>query len=233
MALALLTWTIPAIIGIIIWIFLSSKNRIRNQTNVKYIGSNGEGIWKSPLAWQIAGFMGLQSFIFYVTISWLPEILYSRGLSLDTAGWMLEFTQFIGLPINFLVPILAGKMASQRSIAVALPFMTFCGYGGLLLSDSFAMMVVSITLFGFGLAGTFSLALAFLAIWAKNSMQAAELSGMAQSLGYIFAAFGPIFIGYLFDFTKTWTVSLIAISIICLFIMVFGLAAGRNRYVLD
>ncbi|RDW15426.1 CynX/NimT family MFS transporter [Oceanobacillus chungangensis] len=231
--LALLTWIIPVIIGIIIWIFLSNKNEIHNQTNVKYIGTSGKGMWQSPLAWQIACFMGLQSFIFYVTISWLPEILYSRGVSLETAGWMLAFTQFIGLPINFLIPILAGKMVSQRGIAIAMPLFTFLGYSGLLLSDSYALMIIGIILIGFGLAGTFSLALAFLAIRAKNPVHAAELSGMAQSLGYLFAAVGPIFIGYLFDFTASWTAPLIAIIIISIFIMLFGLGAGRNKYVLD
>ena len=230
--LALLIWALPVIIGIIIWIVLS-KNHGKNQTEVKYLRSSGKAMWRSSLAWQIACFMGLQSFLFYVTISWLPEILHASGVSLATAGWMLAFTQFIGLPASFLVPIIAEKLASQRGLAVLMPLLSLIGYGGLLLSNSYVVVIISIIFIGLGLSGMFALALSFLSIRARTPMQAAELSGMAQSLGYILAAVGPIFIGYLSDFTNGWTIPLIAIMIVTVLVMLFGFGAGRNKYVLD
>ena len=48
--------------------------------------------------------MGVQSFLFYITISWLPEILHDCGSSVSASGWMLSFIQLIGLPISFLSP---------------------------------------------------------------------------------------------------------------------------------
>lgn len=66
---------------------------------------------------------------------------------------------------------------------------------------------------------------------ARNGRQAGALSGMAQSVGYIFAAIGPLFIGLLFDITQAWSAPIIAIIVVCLLMMVAGLGAGRNKFV--
>jgi CP family cyanate transporter-like MFS transporter len=92
-------------------------------------------------------------------------------------------------------------------------------------------MIIGIALIGFGLSGTFSLALSFLGLRARNARQASQLSGMAQSLGYIFAAVGPMLIGYIYDFSEKWTVPIITLIIIVLLTAFFGYRAGQDRYV--
>ncbi|MFC4023539.1 CynX/NimT family MFS transporter [Oceanobacillus longus] len=230
---ALLLWTIPVMIGIIVWSYLSRKESKKNQTEIKFIQSADNQIWRSPLAWQVAAFMGFQSFLFYVTISWLPAILHDSGFSMATAGWMLSFTQIIGLPASFLVPMIAEKFKSQRGIVLVLTLSSFVGYGGLLLGTSYAVMLISILLIGVALAGSFALALTFLGMRARTPKQAAELSGMAQSIGYLLAAIGPIVIGYLYDLTNAWTVPLIMIMFVSILVFLFGMGAGQNKYVLD
>ncbi len=44
------------------------------------------GIWRSPLAWQVTLFLGINSLVYYVIIGWLPAILISRGYSEAQAG---------------------------------------------------------------------------------------------------------------------------------------------------
>ena len=44
--------------------------------------------------------------------------------------------------------------------------------------------------------------------------QAAELSGMSQSIGYVLAAVGPLFIGYLYDLTHLWDTPIITLIIV-------------------
>jgi CP family cyanate transporter-like MFS transporter len=175
--------------------------------------------------------MGFQSFLFYVTISWLPEILHSQGLSMDTAGWLLSFTQIVGLPSSFFIPVLAGRFRSQILIAFTLSLCAIVGYVGLLLSSSLPILIVSIILIGITLGGSFPLALSYIGLRARNAHQAAELSGMAQSIGYILAAFGPLFIGYLYDQTHMWTIPLITLIVVSFVVMLFGMMSGRNRYV--
>src|SRR5699024_5257811 len=114
--LTLLFWAIPSILGAVFWIYLALQSGKDKQKTI-YQNPTGSNIstpmWKSTLAWQIAFYMGLQSFLFYTIISWLPEILHSSGLNMTTAGWMLSFAQVIGLPASFVVPILAERATSQ------------------------------------------------------------------------------------------------------------------------
>src|SRR2546422_645671 len=36
-------------------------------------------VYRYPLAWQVTGFMGLQSLLYYAALSWLPTIFQDRG----------------------------------------------------------------------------------------------------------------------------------------------------------
>ncbi len=235
--ISLLIWTIPVILAMIVWVYLRVKaQNIQKKTDseqIKYADSSSKKIWRSPLAWQIAVFMGLQSFLFYVTISWLPEIMYAKGLSMETSGWMLSFTQFIGLPASFIVPVLAEKLKSQRSIITVLALSFFLGYFGLLLGSNFIIIIISSIFIAFPLSGFFSLALTLLGMRARTSKDAADLSGMAQSVGYVLAAIGPIFVGFLFDLFGNWNFPIIAILLIVIILYVFGLLIGKERYVYD
>lgn len=231
---AMVVWVIPAVLGIITWIYLSIKNKQQQaSTNVTADreANKRNNIWSSPLAWQIACYMGFQSCWFYITISWLPEILYAYGVDMSTGGWMLSIAQFIGVPFSFIVPVIAEKFASQRGIIVVLGLLGVGGYCGLLFGSSYFTMVVSIIAIGIPLGGNFALALTLLGMRAKNAEEASDLSGMAQSLGYVLAAIGPLLIGYMYDVTQVWDVPLVTLIFIAVLYILFGLGAGRNRYV--
>lgn len=227
---ALIVWGIPTIIAILVWIVLLRLNPAKGKA-IKSVSVSAKQIWRSPLAWKIALFMGFQSSLFYITMSWLPEILYNYGISRGTAGWLLSFTQIVGVPASFLVPILAGRLRSQVWIAFALGMCSIVGYGGLWMGSSYSIMILSIILIGIALGGNFPLALSYIGIRARNGNQAAELSGMAQSTGYMLAAIGPILIGYLYDMTQVWTIPLITLIVISGLVMTFGMLSGRDKYV--
>lgn len=233
--LSLLSWGILAVLGIIVWLFVikseshvpSSKVTLSSSTPID------ESILKSPLAWQVTFFMGMQSFVFYVTISWLPEMMQSFGFSVITAGWLVSYAQFIGLPATFLAPFFAEKFSNQQGIVLAIGGLMTMGFIGLLIGGPLSVIVFWVTLIGFASGGSISLSLALLGMRAQNAEQAGLLSGMAQSIGYVFAAIGPLFIGLLFDITTQWTLPLIAMIVVSLLMTMAGLGAGRNKYVGD
>lgn len=230
---ALLIWTIPAFIGVCVWGFLMKRSDRHRETGIRYVTKSDGRMWRSPLAWQIALYMGLQSSLFYITISWLPEILFDLGMAKSTAGWLLSYTQLIGMPASFIVPVLAGRMKTQAPIVLTLGTSAVIGFMGLLFGTSFPVLLISTTLIGIPLGGSFALALTFLALRARHAKHAAALSGMAQSIGYLIAAAGPIFIGYLYDVTNEWTYPLVTLICITVLVMVFGVRAGQDRFVLD
>jgi len=227
---ALGIWAIPATLAIGIMLYLQKFDREKGETSVE--SSNGTGnVWKSPLAWQVALFFGFQSFLFYVTISWLPEILVSKGASAEEAGWLLSFLQLIGLPGSFLIPVIAGRLKNQKSIAFLLGFLTALGYGLLFVSTGKFWIIVSLIVIGFPLNGAFALGLLFLALRVRNSQESSQLSGMAQSFGYLVSAIGPILIGSLYDATQNWSMPIITLVITSMMVGVIGMAAGRNKYI--
>lgn len=230
---ALGVWIIPAFAGIAIWIYLVKKRTSADDVRVEYIPIDDGRLWRSPLAWQVAIFLGLQAFSYNALMTWLPQILMDDGVSGGTAGWMLSFNQLIGLPASFLIPVIAGKFKTQRGIILILTVLAFIGYIGLLKGGSYELMVGSIVLLGVAYGGLFPLSLAFLGMRASSPLEAAKLSGMAQAIGYALAAVGPILIGALVDTTGTWTYSILVLILITILTAVVGFGAGRNRVVSD
>lgn len=228
---ALGVWVFPAFIAIGIWMYFVKYRKSADDVEMYYVRANDLNMWRSPLAWQVAIFFGLQAFSYNALMTWLPEILIEYGAESRSSGWMLSFNQIIGLPASLLIPIIAGKLKSQRSIIIILCILAFGGYIGLLIGDGYNMMVVSVALLGVAYGGLFPLSLIFLGLRAKNALEAAKLSGMAQAVGYLLAAVGPILLGTLLDVTGTWSYSLYTLLGVTVLIAVIGLGAGRDRVV--
>ena len=187
-------------------------------------------LWRSPLAWMITVFMGVQSLFFYVLIAWLPEIMTSRGLSEDSAGWMLSLFQIAALPVSFIVPIVAGRMKNQRSLVIIMTILLFVSLGGLYFGGNTFISLWTVLL-GIGGGFAFSLAMIFLSLRTKDAHDASSLSGMSQSVGYLLAATGPILFGSLHDITASWTLPLLLLLVVSALLFISGLGASKNRTV--
>ena len=68
---------------------------------------------------------------------------------------------------------------------------------------------------------------------ARDHHGASALSGMAQSVGYLMAAAGPVLFGALHSATDAWLLPLLLVVAILIGQGWAGLAAGRERYVLE
>ncbi|MBO1582516.1 MFS transporter [Bacillus sp. XF8] len=227
---ALGCWGILSLLTIFFWL-----SQLRNchksmdflQTEKKI---NSINLWRSKLAWNVTLFMGAQSLIFYTVIAWLPEILESKGLGINEGGWMLSLMQLSMLPVTFIVSILAGRLGKQHVLVIVSVTLLMAGlfgilYGGPLLIPLWIIMI------GVGVGVAFSLAMMFFSLRTKNIHEAAELSGMAQSLGYLLAAIGPILFGWLHDITHNWTTPLLMLIFTSIIIFITGMSAGKNVYV--
>jgi MFS transporter, CP family, cyanate transporter len=174
--------------------------------------------------------MGLQSLSYYVTLTWLPEILQAEGVDAARAGWLLGLSQAVAIVTMFSAPIIAGRQSSQRGIVAVAVSVSGAGALGLLVAGS-AASILWVVLLGLGQGASFSLALTFLALRASDSRYAAALSGMAQSIGYLLAAAGPILFGVLRDATGAWKVPLVLLLAITVCLLIAGLGAGRDAHV--
>ncbi|MDM0049877.1 MFS transporter [Variovorax sp. J22R115] len=184
-----------------------------------------ESVWRSSLAWQVAGYLGLTCFIHFAAIAWLASLLHDAGYSSARAGTLHGWMQLAGaVPAMLLVPLLQ-RLPDQRWLAVASPALSGCALVGLLALPAWAGFWVFA--FGMGMGAALILSLAFVGLRAGTQQVAASLSGMSQCIGYLMAAVGPIFVGVLHEFAGNWTAPLVACVVLCIVMCALGASVGR------
>ncbi|MFP2769904.1 CynX/NimT family MFS transporter [Oceanisphaera sp. KMM 10153] len=214
-------WAILPLLSLLFWLpMLGVKGVGRPQNPVRV------SLWRDRLAWSITLYMGLQSFYFYSMATWLPKILLENGLDAHEAGTATALINLVSIPFNLLVPILAAKMSNQRLLVLGTFIVSFVGIAGLWWQPAAAPLLWA-TLIGMGCGSALSLALSFFVLRAANTAQATALSAMAQSIGYLLAALGPVSLGLLRDVGGDWQWALLLMLVLQLAQFAFGWSAAR------
>ncbi|ADY57320.1 major facilitator superfamily MFS_1 [Syntrophobotulus glycolicus DSM 8271] len=217
------------LIALLIW--LPQLRKHHHSAVSREADSPAASIWRSSLAWKVSLFLGLQSFLFYCVVAWLPAILQGYGISTATAGWMLTFYQICAIPASFIAPVFADRYSDQRGITAIVCLIYLSGMLIFLFGGGFSLLVLGIALIATGSGASISLAFTFIGLRTTSGRQASELSGMSQSVGYLLAAAGPALLGFLFDRFQTWTPSMILWVAATALLLYFGICAGKDRYV--
>lgn len=210
---ALDAWLLPAVLALAAWLAL----RLRQghlPASAGAAAGPAVSVWRNKLAWAISGFMGLQSLVFYTFSAWLPSILAWRGAGAAQAGYYAMLFQLAALPAIFCVTALSARMQNPRRLIASVTLLSFGGMACLwLLPAAQALWVFAI---GFGVAGTFTLCLLLFVQRTDSAAEAASLSGMAQTAGYLLAAAGPVGAGWLFEATQSWDAALAVMTLLML-----------------
>lgn len=218
-ALAILT-----VIAIIFWFPQLTHNSKPNDTSDDQSSTN---LWHKGLAWQVSLYLGLGSFFTYTMTAWLPSLLIQSGYHSEEAGVIHGVFQIgTALPGIFLIPLVA-KLYDQRLPAFGICSVAgFCSVG-LWLFPQYSY--VWSLLLGLCSGAWFILGLSFISFRTKNPAQATSLSGMAQFIGYLLAAVGPMLAGYLHGIQNDWGEMMIMIVVICSTSAFIGLFVGKRR----
>ncbi|EXJ12940.1 MULTISPECIES: CynX/NimT family MFS transporter [Nitrincola] len=218
-------WAILPLIGVLFWLPMLKLKKAG-----KASASARATLWKDPIAWSITLYMGLQSFYFYAIATWLPKIFMESGLDPESAGTAASLINMVSIPFNLMIPILAARMRSQVPLALLVFIASFSGIAGLYWSAASAPYLWA-SLMGVGAGCSLSLALTLFILRTQNALQATALSAMAQSVGYMIAASGPVMLGAIRDFSVDWQYALLLMMILQVFQLGFGLYASRPGYV--
>ncbi|HEY1675158.1 MAG TPA: MFS transporter [Streptosporangiaceae bacterium] len=219
-------WGLPAMAAALMWI-----TQLRYGPPPRPAASVAPaGVYRYPLAWQVTAFMGLQSLLYYAAVSWLPELFRDRGDSAGTAGVLLAVMGLGNLLTSLLTPVLAHHFADQRVIVVPAVVVTAAGLAGALWAPV-GSAVFWVLILGAAQGAALGLGIFFTVARAPDPGTAASLGSMAQSVGYLVSAAGPLAVGFLRAATGSWTVPIVLLLAICAVELIVGLLAGRDRMI--
>ena len=179
-----------------------------------------ENILKSKDVWAIIIFGGLQSLLFYTSMTWLPTIAISAGLSNKDAALLASIFSLISIPFSMTVPSLTTRLSDGHR-RIMLTIISIAGMMGIAMllypANNFLYWLVVHLLIGTACSALFPYLMVCFSLKTSSPEKTAQLSGLAQTGGYILAAFGPTLFGYSFDLFQSWipaVLALLAVDII-------------------
>jgi CP family cyanate transporter-like MFS transporter len=212
-------WAVPAAVAAAVWLL----RRQRATSEPEPERTDRAPAWRSPAAWQLTAVMGLQSTTFYIMVAWLPSVATSHGASAALGGWYLFAYQAIGILAGLGLPTVLHRAGTARAgVLVSVPLVVAC-LGIITLPAALPAWVL---LAGISSGSALVYALTRISLAGRTSAHATRLSGMAQSVGYLLAASGPVVVGWLRDTTGSWTPALAFVAVLA---AVQGTAAALRR----
>jgi CP family cyanate transporter-like MFS transporter len=221
---ALLSWVGLMALALVAWI--PQLRPSQNQNPAALVP--GKNVWKSTLAWQITGFMGAQSVMYFTMITWLPDLLIARGMTPVQAGMALFYMQLISLIGTFFAPNLLMRLPQQSGVILAVGIGYLIGYGALFIHHEL-LTFAALTVIGIGSGASLSIAYTLISMRTAEALTTSRLSGMVQSAGYVLAALGPLVFGICLDVFGNWNLLIWFLLAMTVQFIVLGMPAGRDK----
>jgi MFS transporter, CP family, cyanate transporter len=218
-------WAIPSCLALAVWL---PRARRRRAADASY-HVPWRAVTRHPTAWAVAVFFGLQAMSFYAVLAWLPTLLREHGVDADAAGLLLAVEAAIQAPVALAVPLLVGRLRSSAAWVVGAAVLVVVGLSGLITQG--ISPLVSVVVLGIGQGTSFALALNFFVLRAASPLTTAALAAMAQSVGYVITAMGPLVVGALRDLTGGWTVPVVTLAALTIPQAYAGVRAWEGRQI--
>lgn len=219
----LMVWAIPAALVAVVWFAR------RDEPAETFLGPPPErgSHLRSPIAWAVTAFMGLQSLTFYLIITWMPSIELDRGVGAESAAMHLLLYQLVGAPFGLVVSWLLHRTGRYRLVTMLTSAPMLLGACGLVLTDGSALWWLLLA--APGSAGALSVAFLLMAHHGADARGAAGLSAMANAGGYLLAAAGPFAAGVLHEWTSSWMPALIILVVAAVLQVLVAVPATGGR----
>ena len=196
-----LVWSIPAVLGAILWWTLSRKTLVLSKDHKP--GEVSKGNFTQLLMNRnlllVASLFLIHQFFFNNWSGWAPALLLSRGATAELAGLISSITLWVGIPTGILMPRLFQKLESKKSVLWISSLTTTLVAGGALgmnLASSWVIMVLA----GVAITSRFIILMTLLVEFV-SAEEVGAASGLMLSIGYVGGIVGPLIGGYTFDLT--------------------------------
>ena len=149
---------------------------------------------------------GIQSLLYYGTISWLPDVYIEHGWSETSAGSLIAVLHLVGLAVGILIPWAADRVGSRRGQMVTVGAFGLAGFlGVVVLPDAAWLWAVAL---GIGLGGIFPLSLTLPVDVAREPAEVGAVAALMLLGGYLISGTGPVLLGLVRDATGDFGASM-------------------------
>lgn len=220
-------WALLALVTLGTWLpkYLAAKKTPRDRTTSARASFRSP--WTHPVGWHVSFFFAAHSLVFYALVDWYPSYAMSKGISEAQTGFHMLVYQVVAVSTNLGCATLMRRLRDQKLLGFVCGLALVIGTAGLLVAPGIALVWLICAGLGAGIAMVTSLSL--FALRTRDHQQAASLSGMAQFVGYLGAAAGPLLVGILHDVTNGWSAPLAFLVLISVAVAIFATLAGRHR----
>ena len=209
------SWSLLALLGALAWAPFTRRANPHSVAAVPVVpgGSPVPGVtattgtdaagrppWRHPTAWLLAGYLALQSWAFYSTVTWLAPTYVEQGWSPSAAGYLAAAFSGSQIVSGLLGPVLSDRVRDLRVLLVPFAVVGVGGSLGVWLAPDAAPWVWA-TVIGLGQGAAFSLGLVLLVRYASTPQASGRLSGMVFLCSYTVASVGPLTMGLIRDAT--------------------------------
>ena len=232
--LSLGAWAILTFCGLLFWLTRAlrsdnaSHERAAQSASVSRQARRAS-LWHNPVAWQLSAYMGVQSGVFYMSLTWLPTVEQAFGVDPVATGLHMFVLQVAAVVANLLAPALMRIGNDQRVAAILPGVLMLIGLVGIFAWPP--LMVLWVSVLGFGTGVSFVVALSLIAMRATSITTASRLSSIVQSIGYTIAALGLYVAGVVQGLSAPAVLGVI--SCMAVAVAVMGAYAGRDRVISD
>jgi len=214
-------WAVFAAIAFICWLpMLRYRHKAVAPASLVKIS-----LWKNVEAWWLALFFGCQSLMFYTGTAWVAKVFIDSGISEAEAATLLTLFNVFGIPAAFAAPLIYSKFRNKKLAMLCLHIPLIIAVPGFVFATAELPYLWAVCL-GLGQGSMISIALTLVGMRGADPQTSARLSGMAQSVGYLFAAIGPVLFGALHDLLGDWQVALYFLFVVVAIQICAAMRAG-------
>ncbi|MDB5530742.1 MAG: transporter [Devosia sp.] len=221
-AVALASWTGPALVASVIWLVASrpAAGDKRARASQGTVATKTITFWSSPRSWSLLVFFGIGTGAFMLVMAWLPPFYVALGQSSETAGYLLAGLTFIEALTALALAAFIRHFPDRRGPLVTCLVLVLAGLA-CLLTTPVSLAVPAIILLGTGIGILFPLSIIVAVDHVNEPTAAGDFTAFVQGGGYILASFVPLIAGALrdafADLAQAWL--LMAIGIIGLIVL--------------